>query len=57
MALSMAFAVAKSMAKKGTRGHQMFSRGLEQLEPLAVPILEREIAQSFLRAGFAGGGE
>jgi hypothetical protein len=57
MALSMAFAIAKSMAKKGTRGHQMFSRGLEQLEPLAVPILEREIAQSFLRAGFAGGGE
>jgi hypothetical protein len=54
-ALSMAFAVAKSIAKKGTKGHEMFSRGLEQLEPMAAPLLEHEIAQAFVRLGFTGG--
>ncbi len=51
-ALSMAFAVAKSIAKKGTQGHQMFSRALADLEPLAAPTMEREIAQAFARHGF-----
>ncbi len=51
-ALSMAFAVAKSIAKKGTQGHQMFSRALIDLEPLAAPALEKEIALSFARHGF-----
>jgi len=53
-ALSMAFAVAKSIAKKGTQGHQMFSRGLEALEPLAAPVLERELAVAFAAHGFTG---
>jgi len=51
-ALSMAFAVAKSIAKKGTRGHEMFSRALASLEPLATPTLEHSLAQAFLRNGF-----
>jgi hypothetical protein len=51
-ALSMAFAVAKSIAKKGTRGQEMFSRGLLELEPLAVPTLEGQIAEAFARHGF-----
>jgi hypothetical protein len=53
-ALSMAFAVAKSIAKKGTQGHQMFSRALVELEPLAAPALEKEIALSLARHGFTG---
>jgi hypothetical protein len=53
-ALSMAFAVAKSIAKKGTQGHQMFSRALVELEPLAAPALEKEIAIAFARHGFTG---
>ena len=51
-ALSVAFAVAKKISKRGTRGHDMFSRALAQLEPLAVPALESSIAQAFLRHGF-----
>lgn len=53
-ALSMAFAVAKSMAKKGTQGHEMFSRALESLEPMAAPILEHNIALAFTAHGFTG---
>jgi hypothetical protein len=51
-ALSTAFAVAMSIKKRGTQGHEMFSRGLEQLEPLAPPALEHEIALAFARHGF-----
>lgn len=51
-ALSVAFAVAKSIAKKGTQGHDMFSRALIALEPLAVPTLEASIAEAFGRYGF-----
>ena len=51
-AKSVAFAVAKSIEKRGTSGHQMFSRGLEQLEPLAVPTLEHNIALALARHGF-----
>jgi hypothetical protein len=53
-ALSMAFAVAKSIAKKGTSGHFMFQRALTELEPLAVPALEKEIALALARHGFTG---
>jgi hypothetical protein len=56
-AMSLAWAVATSMRKKGTQGHEMFSRALADLEPLAVPILEREIAVAFANAGFVAGGE
>jgi hypothetical protein len=51
-ALSIAFAISKSMAKKGTRGHDMFIRALEALQPLAGPALEKSIAQSFMTHGF-----
>ncbi len=51
-ALSAAFAVAASIKKRGTQGHEMFSRALTDLEPLAVPTLEKEIALSLARHGF-----
>lgn len=53
-AISTAFLVARSIAKKGTAGHQMYSRALVELEPVAGPILESELAQAFLRAGYRG---
>lgn len=51
-ALSMAFAVAKSIAKKGTSGHFMFQRALTGLEQIAPGALEKEIALAFSRHGF-----
>lgn len=53
-ALSRAFAVAKSIAKKGTSGHFMFQRALVDLEPFAVPTFEIELAAAFARHGFNG---
>jgi hypothetical protein len=53
-AVSTAFLVARSIAKKGTAGHQMFSRALVELDPVAGPILEAELGQAFLRAGYRG---
>ncbi len=54
-ALGLAFAIAKTIAKRGTQGHEMFSRGLESLEPLAVPALEAAIADALAAHGFTGG--
>jgi hypothetical protein len=54
-ALSLAFAIATSMKKKGTQGHEMFSRTLTALEPLAPEILEHYIAAAFAEHGFTGG--
>jgi hypothetical protein len=51
-ALSVAFAVAKNIAKRGTQGHQMFSRALEELQPMIVPALEKNIAIALARHGF-----
>lgn len=51
-AASVAFAVAKKIATRGTQGHQMFSRGLEQLEPMVAPALEKNIAVALSRHGF-----
>ena len=51
-ALSVAFAVALQIRKRGTQGHEMFSRALTDLEPLAVPALEKNIALAFARHGF-----
>lgn len=53
-ALSLAWAVAKSIAKKGTQGHEMFSRALTSLEPLTVPTIERAMAARFAAAGYGG---
>jgi len=52
-ALSVAFAVAKNIAKRGTQGHQMFSRALAELEPMVVPALEKNIAIALARHGFS----
>lgn len=52
-ALSIAFAVAKTIAKRGTQGHQMFSRGLEELQPMVPGALEHSIAIALARHGFA----
>ena len=54
-ALSLAFAIAKSMKKKGTQGHEMFSRTLVDLEPLAPEALEKSMAIAFVAHGFTGG--
>lgn len=54
-ALSIAFAVAKTIKKRGTQGHFMFDRALESLEPLAAPALEASIAQALIAHGFHGG--
>jgi hypothetical protein len=51
-ALSIAFAVARSIARRGTQGHQMFSRALAELQPLVVPALEKNIAVALARHGF-----
>jgi hypothetical protein len=51
-ALSIAFAVAKNIAKRGTRGHEMFERGFVDLEKEAQGIMQREIAESLQAEGF-----
>lgn len=51
-AASVAFAVARRISQRGTRGHLMFERALADLEPKAVPVLEREIGLSLARHGF-----
>ena len=53
-ALSMAWAIAKSIAKKGMTGRQMFTRAEETIEPQAASIIERQIGVA-LRAMGAGG--
>lgn len=54
-ALSLAFAIAKTIQKRGTQGHFMFERALEALEPMAPEALEAAIAQVFREMGFTGG--
>lgn len=49
-ATSLAWAVAKSIEKKGTSGHEMFFRGDVELEQIAVPVLERAVAARLLAA-------
>ncbi|MGA2809714.1 MAG: hypothetical protein ABSE87_16415 [Terracidiphilus sp.] len=53
-ALSLAFAISMSMKKKGTQGHEMFSRALVDLEPLAPAALEHAIGVAFTAHGFTG---
>lgn len=53
-AKSMAYVVARSIAKKGTHAHRMFERGLVSLEKIAVPTLEKSIATRLAAAGFTG---
>ena len=55
-ALSLAWAVAMSIRKKGTQGHEMFSRALEELEQIAPDVLEKSILSAAESQGFAVGG-
>jgi hypothetical protein len=52
-ARSLAWAVARSIAKKGTQGHEMFERAQIDLEPIAAPTLERAIAARLMAGGVA----
>ncbi|HWR37012.1 MAG TPA: hypothetical protein VN622_14210 [Clostridia bacterium] len=53
-ALSIAFAIAKTIAKRGTKGKFMFDRSHKQLQTEATGIFEREIATQLQTAGFGG---
>lgn len=53
-ALSVAFAISKSIAKRGTQGQHMFDQAFAQLQLEAPGIMEREIAVSIEAAGFGG---
>jgi hypothetical protein len=64
-ALSVAFAIAKTIARRGTKGAGMFDQALAQLQLEAPGIVEREIAIAIqewmagkerfdLMAGFGG---
>jgi hypothetical protein len=49
---SIAFAIARRIAKKGTQGHFMFERALEQLSGEAQGIMEKNVAQAIIAAGY-----
>jgi hypothetical protein len=53
-ALSVAFAIARKIAKRGTQGAHMFDQAFQQLQVEAPGILERAIATSVQSAGFKG---
>ena len=54
-ARSVAFLVARKIARRGTQGARMFEQAIEKLEPMAEDILTREIAEEIRRAGLAKG--
>jgi hypothetical protein len=51
-AQSIAFAIAKTIAKRGTKGVHMFEQAFTQLQTELVGIFEVEIAAALERAGF-----
>lgn len=53
-AQSIAFAIAKTIARRGTKGVHMFEKAFAQLELEAPGIFETEIAAALERAGFGG---
>jgi hypothetical protein len=53
-ALSIAFAIARAIAKRGTKGVFMFERTYKQLEQEIPGIAEAEIAKAITAAGFGG---
>lgn len=53
-ATSIAWAIAKSIAKRGTQGVHMFEQGFEELQGELVGIIEREIAVALEAGGFGG---
>ena len=54
-ALSIAFAIAHAIAKRGTAGAQMFGKAIERLQQEALPVMEKNLAAAFVKHGFAGG--
>jgi hypothetical protein len=53
-ALSIAWAIAISQAKKGMQGRHMFDRAQVEIDPLAPSIIERQIAVALRAAGVGG---
>ncbi len=53
-ALSIAFAIAKTIARRGTKGAHMFEIAYNQLQGEAQGIVEAEIAKALAAAGFGG---
>lgn len=53
-ALSIAWAVAKSIEKKGVQPRSMFEQAQVNIEPKAPSILERQIAVALRAAGLGG---
>ena len=53
-AASIAFAIARAISERGTKGAFMFERTFEQLQNEAPGILELEIATAIRNAGLAG---
>lgn len=51
-AVSIAWAVAKKISKVGTSGHEMFSRALAEIEPIAPDWIGAEIDAALAEAGF-----
>jgi hypothetical protein len=52
-ALSIAFAIARSIAKRGTQGHFMFERASEQLGKEAEGIMIAAVAREIEKRGLA----
>jgi hypothetical protein len=50
---SIAFLVARKIAKRGTPGHLMFERAFVKLEEDALGIMEREITEEIQREGLS----
>lgn len=53
-ALSIAWAISVTMARRGTQGHFMFERAHDQLATEAGPIMEKDMAEAFIAAGYRG---
>jgi len=55
-ALRIAFAIAINQSRKGMKGRLMFDREQTIIEPKAVSIIERQVAEALRAAGHGGGG-
>lgn len=53
-AKSVAFAIAQSIAKRGTKGAFMFQKAFDQVSGEAVAIFEKNLAAAFVKHGIGG---
>ncbi len=51
-AMQIAWAIARGIAKRGTKAQLFFKRATDRLENEAQPIMEHEIAEELIAAGF-----